>query len=319
MPSIEPQLDSSAGLKKFNHPNFTAEGDERAVVELTHLKTLWFNTGSLCNIACKNCFMESSPKNDALVYLSIEEVKRYLDEAKKDELPIEEIGFTGGEPFMNKSLIKMIKMSLSQGYQVLVLSNAMRPMHHKFKELLHIKKLYGSKLTIRISIDHYTRSKHELIRGPNTWAPMLRGIHWLATHGFNLAIAGRACWNESDEQTRAGYANLFKSERIPIDASKKSSLVLFPEMDNSMEVPEITAHCWDILDVTPGTMMCATSRMIVKRKGDIEPSIVPCTLLPYDKKFELGYNLSESSKTVHLNHPHCSKFCVLGGATCNVG
>ncbi|MBT3397024.1 MAG: radical SAM protein, partial [Alphaproteobacteria bacterium] len=42
-----------------------------------------------------------------------------------------------------------------------------------------------------------------------------------------------------------------------------------------------------------------------------------CTLLPYDKAFELGQGLAQASKTVQLNHPHCAKFCVLGGASCS--
>jgi len=32
------------------------------------------------------------------------------------------------------------------------------------------------------------------------------------------------------------------------------------------------------------------------------------------EQFELGSTLSEASRPVALNHPHCAKFCVLGGA-----
>jgi len=57
--------------------------------------------------------------------------------------------------------------------------------------------------------------------------------------------------------------------------------------------------------------------MIVKRKGAEQPVVVPCTLLPYDRAFELGHRLSEAASAVNLNHPHCAKFCVLGGASCS--
>jgi len=314
----ESQSIVTADLEKFIDPNITAKGEQRAVVALTHLKTLWFNTGSLCNIACQNCYMESTPKNDALAYLSLRDVENYLDEAREEELPLEEIAFTGGEPFMNTALIDMLEMSLSRGYRVLILSNAMKPMHHRFQDLLGLKERFGDKLAIRVSIDHHSRSKHEEIRGPNTWKPMLKGLQWLAENNFNLAIAGRTCWNESEAQARTGYADLFEAENIPIDASAPTSLVLFPEMDNALDVPEITVNCWDILGVAPETMMCATSRMIIKRKGSDGPLVVPCTLLPYDPKFELGHDLGGSSKNVQLNHPHCAKFCVLGGASCSV-
>ena len=88
-------------------------------------------------------------------------------------------------------------------------------------------------------------------------------------------------------------------------------------MDASVDVPEITVKCWDILGVAPETMMCATSRMVVKRKGEPRPVVVPCTLLPYDAEFEMGETLTDSGKVVKLNHPHCARFCVLGGASCS--
>ncbi len=318
MPELDLQPAITLDPGKFNDPDVTAEGEQRAVVALTRLKTLWFNTGSLCNISCQNCYMESTPKNDALAYLSGQDVENYLDEIRGENLPVEEIAFTGGEPFMNKALVKMLEVSLEQDYRVLVLSNAMVPMHHRFNDLLALKARFGGKLAIRVSIDHYTRAKHEAIRGEATWEPMLKGLRWLAEHGFNLAVAGRTCWNESDEVARAGYATLFETEDILIDAHDPASLVLFPEMDSAQDVPEITIHCWDILGVAPETMMCATSRMVIKRKGEDGPLVVPCTLLPYDREFELGHDLGGSSKTVSLNHPHCARFCVLGGASCSV-
>ena len=93
--------------------------------------------------------------------------------------------------------------------------------------------------------------------------------------------------------------------------------VLFPEMDETVEVPEITTSCWGILDKSPDDIMCASSRMVVKRKGAEKPAVLACTLLPYDAEFELGFSLEEAEKDVVLNHPHCAKFCVLGGASCS--
>ena len=57
--------------------------------------------------------------------------------------------------------------------------------------------------------------------------------------------------------------------------------------------------------------------MVVKRKGANKPAVVACTLLPYATEFELGNTLEEAASDVALNHPHCAKFCVLGGASCS--
>ena len=303
--------------RKFKNPRVTADGVERAVVALTHLRTLWFNTGSLCNITCHNCYMDSSPTNDRLAYMTLAEVRGYLDEIAAEDLPVEEIAFTGGEPFMNPDLPDMIEASLARGFRVLVLTNAMKPMWNKRRRLLDILRRHAGALAIRVSIDHFTPARHQAIRGENSWAPMIEGLKWLAENGFQLTAAGRTCWNETEDAAREGYARLFADENIPVDAFDAARLVLFPEMDASGDVPEITINCWDILGVAPETMMCATSRMIVKRRGAAKTAVMPCTLLPYDEAFELGQALSQAAKTVQLNHPHCAKFCVLGGASCS--
>lgn len=310
-------MDTQIQYQKFEHPDITAKGEERALVALTHLHTLWFNTGSLCNITCMGCYMESSPQNDRLAYLSLADVQTYVDEISSEKMNVLEIGFTGGEPFMNPEIIEILELCLSRGFNVLVLTNAMKPLHHKQAALLQLKERYSDKLTLRISIDHYIKKDHEALRGADTWSPMIKGVSWLAQKGFKIAIAGRTLWGEDEASERLGYKKMFHTENIPLDAFDNLALVLFPEMDEQVDVPEITVACWDILGVQPDAMMCATSRMIIKRKGSPKAVIVPCTLLPYDNKFEMGTQLAHADKVVKLNHPHCAKFCVLGGGSCS--
>jgi hypothetical protein len=125
-------------------------------------------------------------------------------------------------------------------------------------------------------------------------------------------------WGEDMAAVRSGYALLFARHSIAIDANDPTRLILFPEMDARVDIPEITSRCWDILGKSPADVMCSRSRMVVKRKGSDRPSVVACTLLPYEKDFELGSTLKDASRRVALNHPHCARFCVLGGASCTV-
>ena len=53
--------------------------------------------------------------------------------------------------------------------------------------------------------------------------------------------------------------------------------------------------------------------------GQANPNIVACTLLPYDAPWDLGPSLAGATGAVPLNHPHCAKFCVLGGGACSRG
>ena len=315
-------------LAKFADPDRTAKGEWRARVKLGTLRTLWINTGSLCNITCRNCYIDSSPENDRLAYISRTEVASYLDEIARDGWPVEEIGFTGGEPFMNPDIIEMLGDVLARGHRALVLTNAMQPMLRlRIREgLLGLRETYGDRLVMRVSLDHYSRELHDTERGEGSFARTLDGIDWLAREGFALALAGRTCWGESEEDARTGYAALIAERDWPVDAHDLAALVLFPEMDERAEVPEITEACWGILHKDPRDVMCASSRMVVKRKGAKAPVVLPCTLLPYDPAFEMGATLADAARAdgamfehgaVKLCHPHCAKFCVLGGGSCS--
>ena len=309
----------SGNFEKFSDPFVTAKGEERAEVALTHPETLWFNTGTLCNIECVNCYIESSPTNDALVYITADEVAEYLDQLETRAWDVREIAFTGGEPFMNPEMIEITRRSLARGYEVLILTNAMRPMMRKsmLKGLEELNATYPGKLTLRISVDHHTARYHDEERGEGAFEKTLTGMRWLRDAGIRMAVAGRTMWNESEADSRAGYAALYEAEAFDIDARNPGITVLFPEMDETVDVPEITTACWGILNKSPDAVMCSSSRMVVKRKGAEKPAVLACTLLPYSPEFELGTTLEEAEAPVRLNHPHCAKFCVLGGASCS--
>jgi hypothetical protein len=170
---------------------------------------------------------------------------------------------------------------------------------------------------MRVSLDHYSQALHEAERGPNSWTKAIDGCIWLSNHGFRLAIAGRRLAGESDAEARSGYASLFATHGLRVDAFDPAALVIFPEMDAAADVPEISTDCWNILNVSPASIMCASSRMVVKRKGAARPVVVACTLIPYDDRFALGHTLAAALGDISLNHPHCARFCVLGGASCS--
>jgi uncharacterized Fe-S cluster-containing radical SAM superfamily protein len=303
--------------RKFRDPLVTAAGERRAQVTLRGLDTLWFNTGTLCNLTCQHCYIESSPKNDRLVYLSAAEIGEYLDEIERLGLGTGLIGFTGGEPFMNPELPAMLELALARGFRALVLTNAMKPMHKMKRALLGLQNRYGERLTIRVSIDHYGPAVHEAERGRRSWAPTIDGLKWLAANGFAVAVASRRLSGEPEAALRRGFARLFDKLGVAIDADDPIALTIFPEMDEAADVPEITEACWGILGKSPDTVMCSSSRMVVKFKGAARPTVIACTLLPYDPRFDLGPDLAGALGRVALNHPHCAKFCVLGGGACS--
>ena len=193
----------------------------------------------------------------------------------------------------------------------------MRPMMKCADGLLRLREAHGERLTIRVSIDHYEPALHEAERGERSWTPMIEGLRWLSDCGFRLTAVGRTLWGDEESELRAGFARLFADLGVRIDAADPSQLIIFPEMNSSVDVPEITTGCWNLLGQSPDDIMCASSRMVVKRKGVDSPVVLSCTLLPYDAAFEMGRTLAESWGPVKLNHPYCAQFCVLGGASCS--
>jgi hypothetical protein len=122
-----------------------------------------------------------------------------------------------------------------------------------------------------------------------------RRARWLAENGFSINVASRYLSGEPEATLRRGFAQLFAKLGIALDADDPVALMIFPEMDATVDVPEITEACWGILGKSPESIMCATSRMVVKHKGAIQPSVIACTLLPYDPLWNLGPSLVRAS------------------------
>ncbi len=277
---------------------------------------LWFNTGTLCNITCANCYIESSPRNDRFAYLTLDDVKLYLDEIEREELPTSLIGFTGGEPFMNSAFPAILEATLARGFQTLTLTNAMRPMTRRKSVIARLASEYGSAMRFRVSLDDYRAEVHDRERGRGSFAKALEGLEWLASSGATVEVCARHLSGDDDASIRAGFARLLADHDIKIDCHDPQQLMMLPEMEPGADPPEITPACWSILNVSPDGIMCANARMVVRRKESARPAVLACTLLPYDERFELGPTLKDASKPVYLAHKYCATFCVLGGASC---
>src|SRR5207249_12138664 len=84
------------------------------VVPLAHLDQLWFQVGgTLCNLACRHCFISCHPHNREFGFLRLADVRRRLDESVP--LGVKEYYFTGGEPFLNPDMTAILELALEYG------------------------------------------------------------------------------------------------------------------------------------------------------------------------------------------------------------
>ena len=111
---------------------------------------------------------------------------------------------------MNPDFLAILRLTLSAGYSVLVLTNALRPMMRPRIQAgpLDLRREFSGQLTLRVSIDHFDATQHEEERGPGTWAPMIKGLKWLHQTQFALHLAGRIRWVEDQRTLRQGYRQI---------------------------------------------------------------------------------------------------------------
>ena len=304
---------------KFRDPFVTAKGEARAQVALRALETLWFNTGTLCNLTCRNCYIESSPRNDRLAYLTRGGGRRLSgrDRARRTADAADRLHRRRAvhEPATSSAMLDDV---LSRGFEALVLTNAMKPMRKLRPQLLALRERYGERLRIRVSLDHYEPAVHEAERGRRSWAPTIDGLVWLARNGFAIDVAGRRFSGEPEADLRAGFARLFAELDLPVDADDPVRLMLFPEMDAQRDVPEITTACWGILHKSPDDVMCASRAHggEAQGRGDARGAGLHAAGLRSAVRARPhagGGGAARCRSTIRI----CASFCVLGGAACS--
>jgi len=279
-------------------------------VELQALDELWFQvSGTLCNLQCTHCFISCSPHNDSFGYLSLDEVQRRLDESVA--FGVKEYYFTGGEPFLNKELIPMLKASLAYG-PATVLTNATVLKPEWLSELRAAEEGTVYSLEFRVSIDGPTAEINDPIRGERTFERAMQGVRLLVEHGFLPIITMTRTWEEADDPE---ILSRFRDVLHQLGYSRPR-LKILPRLKIGAEAQR--THGYDAEDVvTPemltdydvGQLICAHSRVITDR------GVCVCPILLDSPAAQLGKTLAESTSPFPLFHGACYT-CYQYGAIC---
>ena len=166
----------------------------------------------------------------------------------------------------------MLDDVLSRGFDALVLTNAMKPMRRLRPQLLALRETLWRRGCASACRSTTTRRRctRRSAGGEAGRRRSMAWSGWRATGSPSTSPAGASPVSRKPE-LRAGFARLFAELDVPIDAADPVRLMLFPEMDAQRDVPEITTACWGILHKSPDDVMCASARMVVKRKDAATP------------------------------------------------
>src|SRR5690349_10340552 len=156
---------------------------------------LWLYTNFDCNLRCDYCCVRSSPTAPRRE-LGLERVQRITREAA--ELGVKEIFVTGGEPFLLEDIGEIL-LACASAAPTTVLTNGML---FKGRREESLKVLPRDRIVLQISLDSPTAERHDLHRGPGTWARTREGIQRARELGFRVRLAATVSTDVEAEEFR---------------------------------------------------------------------------------------------------------------------
>jgi molybdenum cofactor biosynthesis enzyme MoaA len=292
--------------------HYTPEGAPRGFIHSNALDELWFHTGTACNLACPFCLEGSKPGDNRLQLMRFDDANPFINEALT--LGVKQFSFTGGEPFINKDMVRILDVAL-QHRPCLVLTNATEPLIKRLKQLEPLRERAHT-LHFRVSLDHFEAQLHDAGRGEGMFVLALEGLRRLHEMGFALSVANQVLPGIPADVVAKRFADVFHAAGLPKDLPR----VEFPDFylpGAEVSAPQISETCMTDFHTEESRrdFMCAFSRMIVKIGGQMK--VYACTLVDDDPDYALGKTLVESLQVpVSMKHHRCYS-CFQFGASCS--
>ncbi|HEY8520751.1 MAG TPA: radical SAM protein [Gammaproteobacteria bacterium] len=292
--------------------HFTPAGEPRGYIEPHALRELWFHTGTACNLACPFCLEGSKPGDRRLDRVTLADVRPLMDEAVR--LGVEQFSFTGGEPFIVKDFVNILRYASSLR-PCLVLTNGTDALLKRLRQVAPLRA-QPHPIAFRVSIDYPDRERHDAGRGTGNFDKSWGALEALHALGFKVSVARQMTPGEDSAAVDGAFRELFARHGLP----ETTTIVSFPDFLPPGEhpaVPLITEHCMTTYQTeeTRREFMCAFSKMVVKKNGRMR--VYACTLVDDDPSYDLGGTLEETlGKRVMLHHHRCYS-CFKFGSSCS--
>lgn len=273
------------------------------------LDTLWLQlTGTLCNIACRHCFITCGPKEDRVPMMSRQRIEDLLIEAR--ELGVKEFYFTGGEPMLHPEFFAIIERTLQEG-PTNVLTNGMlidRPAAQTLRQLFDAARY---SLDIRVSLDGMTEAENDPVRGRGTFTTITQGIRNLGEVGLSpvLTVVEHADALRA-AGARADFLSFARELGLPQPRVKFLPLLRIgrePRRTHGYGQDDVVRD--RLPDDIVRSLQCNNSRLAT------QDHVLTCPLLLDAPDAQLGQRLADSLRPIHLRWSACHT-CVQEGLSC---
>lgn len=294
-----------------------AEADA-AQVPLETLDTLWFQlTGTLCNIACRHCFITCGPQADRVPMMTPARVEALLAEARA--LGVREFYFTGGEPLLHPEFFELAARVLSEG-PLSVLTNGILIDDAAARRLRGLFDEARYSFDLRVSLDGTDAASNDPVRGRGTFAAICAGLRALAGVGLSPVITVV----EHDEAlrsdaARAAFLDFARALGLPRPRVKFLPLLAIGR-EPRRAVPDATLypeeqalaaalHPDALLPEALAALQCRTSRLATA------DGVYTCPILLDAPAARMGRDLRDALGPLPLRFAACHT-CVTQGLSC---
>jgi pyruvate-formate lyase-activating enzyme len=276
-------------------------------ISLRELRAIWFQvTGTLCNLSCRHCFNASGPKESWLAPLDPALVQRYLTEA--DALGVRELYFTGGEPFLHRELLALLRDALAVA-PTTVLTNGTLIDDAIADQLAALAGASSYSLEVRISIDAATAAENDAVRGHGSFARAIAAARRLAARQLWPIITATEIVGSSDG--RPLYDRL--RDMLLGAGVDRPRIKILPVLPLGRCADRSAPHLLsqkELAGFDDARLPCATTRVVA------DGGVYACPILAGLPAARLGDGpLADALGAARLFHPACVT-CWATGLTC---
>jgi MoaA/NifB/PqqE/SkfB family radical SAM enzyme len=273
----------------------------RPTLPLVWLDTLWLQvTGTLCNIACRHCFVSAGPKVRTHDLMTVDQVRAALDQGQAAGMRA--VWLTGGEPLLHPQLLEILDLALARA-PVGVLTNGMLVDEALAEALGERFRAAEYSLEIRVSLDGPDEASNDRVRGSGVFAATTEGIRRLAAAGLEPIVAV-ATLDDGAGGDQHAFVELLRSLGV-----RRPRVKWIPPFRIGREAGRRGGRAyqaWERLTAedlanpeAPTRVQCGTSRCVTAE------GTWACPILVNEPSFRMGDSLEDALRPHPVDHPAC--------------
>lgn len=273
------------------------------------LDTLWVQvTGTVCNIACRHCFIACGPKVTTHEIMSAESVRAAVDEAVA--LGAREVWFTGGEPLLHPELLSLVAYTLERA-AVGILTNGMLVDDAIAGELGRLFREAPYNLEVRVSLDGADAASNDALRGRGVFERATAGVARLVEAGVEPILAVSVLDDNPVQQDQ--FVALLRELGVV-----RPRVKWIPAFRIGREARRGRDYdAWERVTAAeaadpeaPWRLMCGTTRAVTSK------GVYPCPILINDAE-PVGTRLGDTLTPTRVDNPACHT-CWVEGFSCSL-